>query len=60
MANCDDQALGQWCATWEDKLFKQQLEVDFPEAYPLGSSFELIGLDELQAYLRFELDRFYS
>ena len=62
MANCDDQELGQWClgATWEDKLFKQQLEVDFPEAYPLGSSFELIEFDELQAYLRFEMDRFYS
>ena len=59
---CDDQELGNWslALTSQDKLFKEQMEVHFPEEYPLGSSFELIGFDKLQVYLRSELNRVFS
>ena len=60
--NCDDKALATWSlgVTFRDKLMKEQLEIDFPEEYPLGSSFKLIGYQELQAYLRKELNRFFQ
>ena len=59
---CSDQELGNWSlgVTFRDKIFKEQMEVDFPEEYPLGSSFEVIGFDDLQAYLRSELNSFFQ
>ena len=59
VTNCDDGELGEWSlgVTFRDKIFKEQLEVDFPGEYPLGSSFEVIGFEELKAYLRTELNK---
>ena len=44
-----------------DAVFKQQLlEEGFGEEYPLGSSFDILGFDELLSYLRSEFSGFNS
>ena len=61
--NPSDQELGTWTlgVKFWDAVFKQQLlEEGFGEEYPLGSSFDILGFDELLSYLRSEFSGFNS
>ena len=62
MRSCEDQDLVSWSSgvNYWDAIFKEQMEEEFPEEYPLGSSFQVIGFQELQDYLRSELTKFIS